>query len=159
AFKKYGKSGIEVSDLFPHIGSCIDNICVIRSMNGGNQVSHGPALLTLHTGDGVFNRPSMGAWLLYGLGSANQDLPGFIVLSPSVYHGGAQNFGSAFLPASYQGTRIGDGNTPWKDAKLANMTPGDDPDLQRLQLDLLKRQNIRHAERTGPDPRLEARTE
>lgn len=159
AFRKYGQSGIEVSDLFPQIGSCIDDICVLRSMNGGNQVSHGPALLTLHTGDGVFNRPSMGAWALYGLGSETQDLPGFVVLSPSVYHGGAQNYGSAFLPASFQGTRIGDGHTPFKDARLSNMAPADDLGLQRQQLDLLRRRNLRHLERTGLDPNLEARIE
>jgi hypothetical protein len=158
-FQKHGQSGIEVSALFPQIGRCIDDICVIRSMNGGNQVSHGPALLTLHTGDGVFNRPSLGAWTLYGLGSENQDLPGFIVLSPSVYHGGAQNYGSAFLPASFQGTRIGDGNTPFKDAALSNMVPGDAPPLQRLQLDLLRQADRRHLERAGADARLEARIE
>jgi hypothetical protein len=158
-FKKYGDSGIEVSELFPNLGGCVDDLCVIRTMNGGNQVSHGPALLTLHTGDGVFNRPSMGAWALYGLGSENQDLPGFVVLSPSVYHGGAQNYGSAFLPASYQGTRIGDGHTPFKDAVLANTAPADDAELQRLQLDLLRKQNLRHIERTGADARIEARIE
>ena len=128
-------------------------------MNGGNQVSHGPALLTLNTGDGVFTRPSLGAWTLYGLGSENQDLPGFISLSPSLYHGGAQNYGSAFLPASFQGTRIGDGSTPFKDAALSNLTPGDDPALQRLQLDLLAQQNRDHLARTGADARLEARIE
>src|SRR5262249_15202703 len=126
----------------------------------GNQVSHGPAALALHTGDGVFNRPSMGAWTLYGLGTDNQDLPGFIVLSPSLYHGGAQNYGSSFLPAPYQGTRIGDGSTPFPEARLANLDPGDaDADGQRLQLDLLRRSNQRHQERTGADPRLEARIE
>jgi hypothetical protein len=158
-FHKHGQSGLEVSELFPHLGSCIDDVCVIRSMNGGNQVSHGPALLTLHTGDGVFNRPSMGAWTLYGLGSENQDLPGFIVFSPSLIHGGTQNYGSAFLPASFQGLRIGDGHTPFKTAALANMSPGDDPALERLQLDLLRKQNQRHLERTGADARLEARIE
>jgi hypothetical protein len=156
-FQKYGQSGIEVSDLFPEIGGCIDDICVIRSMNGGNQVSHGPALLQLHTGDGVFNRPSMGAWILYGLGSETQDLPGFITLSPSVYHGGAQNYGSAFLPASFQGTRIGDGSSPFQ-ATISNVTPGEaSPELQDLQLEQLRAMNRRHLERTGPDGRLEAR--
>src|SRR5262249_42598318 len=116
-----------------------------------------PALLTLHTGDGVFNRPSVGAWVLYGLGSENRDLPGFIALSPSLYHGGAQNHGSAFLPACFQGTRIGDGSTPFQKAALSNLAPGDDPDLQRLQLDLLARNNRDHLARTGPDDRLEAR--
>jgi len=159
-FHRYGQSGIEISELFPHIGSCSDDICVIRSMNGGNQVSHGPALLTLHTGDGVFNRPSMGAWLLYGLGTENQNLPGFIVLSPSLYHGGAQNYGSAFLPATFQGTRIGDGSTPFTEARLANLDPAEtDPALQRRQLDLLRRNNLRHLQRAGSDPRLEARIE
>jgi hypothetical protein len=158
-FHKHGRSGLEVSELFPHLAGCIDDVCVIRSMNGGNQVSHGPALLTLHTGDGVFNRPSMGAWTLYGLGSENQDLPGFVVFSPALIHGGTQNYGSAFLPASFQGLRIGDGPTPFTTAALADMTPGDDPALQRLQLDLLQKQDRRHLERTGADARLEARIE
>ena len=156
-FKKHGQCGTEVSELFPEIASVIDEICVIRSMNGANQVSHGPALLAMNTGDGVFNRPSLGAWTLYGLGSENQDLPGFVSLSPSLYHGGAQNYGSAFLPASFQGTRIGDGNTPYQQASVSNLNPGDDPSLQRLQLDLLAKTNRRHLERTGHDARLEAR--
>ena len=156
-FQRYGQSGIEVSDLFPEIGSCIDDICVIRSMNGGDQVSHGPALLNINTGSGVFARPSLGAWTLYGLGTENQNLPGFLSLSPSLYHGGAQNYGSAFLPASFQGTRIGDGSTNFKEAKLSSLAPGDDPALQRLQLDLLARRNRQHLERVGDDPRLEAR--
>src|SRR5436853_4673400 len=126
-------------------------------MSGGSQVSHGPALLTPHTGDGVFNRPSLGAWTLYGLGSENQNLPGFISFSPSVYHGGAQNYGSAFLPASFQGTRIGDGSTPFKQAVLSNLQPGDESALQRLQLDLLARRNREHQARAGDDPRFEAR--
>src|SRR5579859_1568550 len=110
-------------------------------MNGGNQVSHGPALLTLNTGDGVFNRPSLGAWTLYGLGTENRDLPGFVSLTPSLYHGGAQNYGSAFLPASYQGTRVGDGSTPWDKATLANAASAESTELQRLQLDLLAKAN------------------
>jgi hypothetical protein len=158
-FARHGQSGIEVSELFPEIARRIDKICVIRSMNGGNEVSHGPALLRMNTGDGVFNRPSLGAWTLYGLGSENQNLPGFISLSPSLYHGGAQNYGSAFLPASFQGTRIGDGSTPFREGGLSNATPGDDVELQRLQLDLLARANREHLARTGADARLEARIE
>ena len=156
-FSKFGQSGIEVSELFPEIGACIDDICVIRSMNGGDQVSHGPALLNINTGSGVFARPSMGAWALYGLGTDNQNLPGFISLSPSLYHGGAQNYGSAFLPASFQGTRIGDGSTPFQQAAISNLQPGDDPALQRLQLDLLSRRNREHQARVGDDARFEAR--
>ncbi len=156
-FAKYGQSGIEVSELFPEIGSMIDDICVVRSMNGGDQVSHGPALLNINTGSGVFARPSMGAWALYGLGTENQNLPGYISLSPSLYHGGAQNYGSAFLPASFQGTRIGDGSVDFRQAIFSNLQPGDDPALQRLQLDLLANRNREHLARVGADPRLEAR--
>ena len=156
-FKPYGECGTEVSELFPQIASCMDDICVIRSMNGANQVSHGPALLNMNTGSGVFARPSLGAWTLYGLGTANQNMPGFISLSPSLYHGGTQNYGSAFLPASFQGTRIGDGSTNFKDAKLSSLSPGDAPELQRLQLDLLARRNRRHLEKTGHAQELEGR--
>lgn len=156
-FQRYGQSGLEISELFPHIGECADDLCVIRSLNGGDQVSHGPALLNINTGSGVFARPSLGAWTLYGLGSDNQDLPGFISLSPSLYHGGAQNYGAAFLPATFQGTRLGDGSTNFKDARLSGLEPGDDPALQRLQLDLLARRNQRHLVESGTDPRLEAR--
>ncbi|MBU6239286.1 MAG: DUF1501 domain-containing protein [Planctomycetes bacterium] len=156
-FQKYGQSGIEVSDLFPHIGGCIDDIAVIRSMNGADFVSHGPALLNINTGSGVFARPCLGAWTLYGLGSENQNLPGFLSLSPSLYHGGAQNYGSSFLPATFQGTRLGDGGTHFKEAKLSSLSPGEKPELQRLQLDLLKRRNERHLASQGPDSALEAR--
>jgi hypothetical protein len=158
-FQKYGQSGIEVSDLFPKIGGCIDDICVIRSMNGGDQVSHGPALLNINTGSGVFARPSLGAWTLYGLGTENQNLPGFLSLSPSLYHGGTQNYGSAFLPATFQGTPIGNGSMNFKEAQLSSLSPGEQPALQRLQLDRLVRQNRRHLRQVGSDAKLEARIE
>jgi hypothetical protein len=156
-FSKYGESGLEVSELFPEIGACADEIAVIRSMENGNQVSHGPAALALHTGDGVFMRPSMGAWILYGLGTENQNLPGFVTLSPSNYHGGAQNYGCAFLPAAYQGTRIGDGSTEFKEANFADLGSPDGTDLQRKQLDLLQRLNRQHQMERTDDSRLEAR--
>ncbi len=153
-----GESGVEISDLFPEIGSVIDDICVINSISGGKEVSHGPACLRLNTGDGTFNRPSLGAWTLYGLGTDNSDLPGFITLTPSLYHGGAQNYGSAFLPASYQGTSIGDGSAEFpRSVAIANVTPGRSRDVQRLQLDLLASANREHVERTGADARLDAR--
>lgn len=157
AFRKYGESGIEVSDLFPRIGECIDDIAVIRSMNGADFVSHGPALLNINTGSGVFARPCLGAWTLYGLGSENQNLPGFLSLSPSVYHGGTQNYGAAFLPATYQGTRLGDGSTHFRDARLSSLAPGEATDHQRLQLDLLKKRNERYLQAHGTDSALEAR--
>lgn len=156
-FARHGESGIEISELFPYLAAHIDDLCVIRSMNGGDQVSHGPALLNMNTGSGVFARPSVGAWTLYGLGTENQNLPGFISLSPSVYHGGAQNYGSAFLPASFQGTRIGDGSTPFQQAALSNLQRAEAAERQRLQLDLIAQRNRDHLARVGDDPRLEAR--
>src|SRR5258708_1850922 len=158
-FRKYGQCGTEVSDLFPHIGAMADDICVIRSMNGGNEVSHGPACLRLNTGDGVFNRPSLGAWTLYGLGTETRALPGFVSISPSLYHGGAQNYGSAFLPASFQGTQVGDGSTPRDKATLANAPPAEPPDLQRMQLDLLPKANRDPLPTARAHARLAARLE
>ncbi len=156
-FSKHGESGIEVSELFPQVAACIDDICVIRTLSG-TQVAHGGANLQLHTGSGVALRPSMGAWCAYGLGTQNQNLPGFVVLSPSAYHGGSQNHGSAFLPAVYEATRIGSGAIPFADAKLEGLKPAEArPDLQRLQLDLLAAQNERHLTRSDDDTRLDAR--
>ena len=159
-FKKYGQSGIDVSELFPHVGGVIDDICVIRSMQS-NFVAHGGASLQLHTGDGILVRPSLGAWTLYGLGTENQNLPGFVTISPTFHHGGAQNFGTAFLPAIYQGTPIGDCVTPLRDqAGLRNLEPAEaDLNLQRWQLDLLAKRNRRHLERRDEDARLDARIE
>ena len=89
AFKQYGQSGIPVSELFPNVATCADDLCVIRSMVGDG-VDHGAALLQLHTGMFQFKRPSMGSWVLYGLGTENQNLPGFITIKPSLGHGGAE---------------------------------------------------------------------
>ncbi len=156
-FKPYGQSGIEVSKLFPYIGSCIDSLCVIRSMSA-DFVAHGGACLQLNTGDGIFVRPSLGAWLLYGLGSENQNLPGFISINPSTRHGGAQNFGTAFLPAVYQGTSIGDGTAKFVDQGFDNLGEWKPTSkLQRQKLDLLVQRNRRHLLASGGDQRLEAR--
>src|SRR5579859_6753006 len=105
-FRKYGQSGIEVSDLFPHVGACVDDLCVIRSMVGDG-IDHGAAMLQMHTGVFSFKRPSMGSWILYGLGTENQDLPGFVTIKPGLGHGGQNNWSSSFLPSDYQGTAIG----------------------------------------------------
>ena len=107
AFKQYGQSGIPVSsNFFQTSPTCADDLCVIRSMVGDG-VDHGAALLQLHTGMFQFKRPSMGSWVLYGLGTENQNLPGFITIKPSLGHGGANNWSSSFLPGQYQGTAIG----------------------------------------------------
>ncbi|MBU6402706.1 MAG: DUF1501 domain-containing protein, partial [Verrucomicrobia bacterium] len=111
AFKRYGQAGIEVSELLPHIGSCMDDICLIRSMVADN-INHNGACLQMNTGEQAFSRPSLGSWLLYGLGSVNQDLPGFIVISPAQPAQGAPLWSSSFLPASYQGTLVSDLQNP-----------------------------------------------
>ena len=107
AFKKYGQSGIEVSELFPHVGAqCVDDICVIRSMYT-DIPNHEPSLLMMNSGDTQVGRPSMGAWLTYGLGTENQNLPGFVVLCPETPTTvGSPLWSNGFLPAIYQGTFI-----------------------------------------------------
>lgn len=158
-FRHYGQSGIEVSDLFPNVGSCIDDICVIRSVVG-DSVAHGGASLQLHTGSNTFTRPSMGSWMLYGLGSENQNLPGFITIKPSLAHGGAKNWSSAFLPAAYQGTAIGNAGIKARDLtepieNLHNLNLS--PEMQRYELDMLQKVNRRHALTREFDPELEGR--
>ena len=140
-FKKYGQSGIEVSELFPHVAEHVDDLCVINSMHGSNS-AHGGALLKLHTGSDNFIRPSMGSWITYGLGSENQSLPGFVTICPSLGHGGLNNWSSAFLPASYQGTPIGHSGMPSEKAAISFIKNSETtPDLQRMQLDLLQAMN------------------
>lgn len=159
AFKRYGESGIEVSDLFPNVGSCIDGICVVRSVVG-DSVAHGGASLQLHTGSNTFTRPSMGSWILYGLGSENQNLPGFITIKPSLAHGGAKNWSSAFLPAAYQGTAIGNAGIRAKDLiePIENLVNKElSPEMQRYEMDMLQKLNRRHALSREFDPELEGR--
>jgi hypothetical protein len=156
-FKKYGQSGIEVSDLFPNIGSCVDDICMIRSLHGDN-TAHGGALLQLHTGSDTFVRPSMGSWVTYGLGTENQSLPGFMTICPTLGHGGVQNWSSAFLPAAYQGTPIGNASIPASRAQIDYIRNNDlAPDLQKMQLDLLRDMNQDQIKHFGIDPQLEGR--
>ena len=151
-FKNYGESGIPVSDLFPHIGSCIDDIAVIRSMVSKFS-EHQTANFFLHTGSGMQGRPSMGAWLTYGLGSDYQDLPGFIVINGGLIpSGGLDNFGSSFLPATYQGTIFKPGSKP-----IANIHPREKhPGLQRRKLDLLQKLDRGVLERFGKVDALES---
>ncbi len=161
-FKQHGQSGIPVSSLFPNVAACADDLCVIRSMVGDG-VDHGAALLQLHTGMFQFKRPSMGSWVLYGLGTENQNLPGFITIKPSLGHGGANNWSSAFLPGHFQGTAIG--NSGMKVEEIAKepvpylIPKGLPAEHQRYELDMLQAMNRRHAERNEGDPELEARIE
>jgi hypothetical protein len=156
-FKNYGKSGLPVSDLFPHIGSVIDEIAVVRSMKTQN-VAHAGAVVELHTGSGQFIRPSMGAWITYGLGTENANLPGFITFSPTDIQGGAQNYGSAFLPATFQGTPVGNQYQPVARSRISNLDRAEpSANLQRRQLDLIQRLNRDHQAVEPTDTRLEAR--
>jgi hypothetical protein len=153
-FKKYGKAGIEVSDLFPQVASCIDDICVIRSMVADN-INHNGACLQMNTGEQAFSRPSLGSWLLYGLGSENQDLPGFVVISPSQPAQGAPLWSSSFLPAAYQGTLVADLKNPIANLKNAQFST----ERQREQLDVLKQLNELHRQTRQEDSQLSARIE
>jgi hypothetical protein len=110
AFKRHGQSGAWASELFPHVAKCADDLCFIKSMHGSNS-RHGGALLELHTGSDTFVRPSMGSWVTYGLGTEGRDLPGFVTICPTLTHGGVNNYSSAFLPAAYQATPLGNAGT------------------------------------------------
>ena len=156
-FKNYGKSGLPVSELFPHVAQCVDDLCIIRSLYGTN-AAHGGALLKLHTGSDNFIRPSMGSWVTYGLGTENQNLPGFITICPTFAHGGVNNWGSAFLPAAYQGTPLGNATVPAAQAAVHHIKNAHlNPSQQRAQLDLLAQMNRDHLRQTGPNQALEGR--
>lgn len=156
-FHQHGQCGMPVSEIFPHIGQCVDDICFINSMWCTNS-RHGSALLELHTGSDTFVRPSMGSWINYGLGTENQDLPGFITICPTLGHGGVNAWSSSFLPAIYQGTPIGYSSVPAEKAQLPFIANASTPrQIQRSELDLLRTMNLEHLQQTGPDSALEAR--
>src|SRR6202521_2373337 len=157
AFKQHGQSGAWVSDLFPHLAGCVDDLCFINSMHGSNS-RHGGALLELHTGSDTFVRPSMGSWITYGLGTENQDLPGFITICPTLTHGAENNYSSAFLPAAYQGTPLGNASIAAERAKIPFIENDQTPRRgQRLELDLLRQMDQERLSQTGPDLALEGR--
>ena len=154
-----GRSSLMVSDLFPQVGSCADELCLLRSVHGTNE-AHGGALLKLHTGSDNLVRPSMGSWISYGLGTENESLPAFVTINPTLGHGGVGNWSSAFLPAVHQGTPIGGGGVPADQATISHLrNPDTTPPRQRRQLDLLGEMNRAHLGRSGPDGVLEARIE
>jgi hypothetical protein len=152
SFKNYGQSGTPVSELFPHVAQRADDLCVIRSMTS-NFSEHTNANYFLHTGLGLSGRPSIGAWVCYGLGSENQDLPGFVVLNGGlVPPGGLENFGSGFLPASFQGSTFRTGPHP-----VANIQPAEArPELQQNKLALLKKLDQSVLERAGQADQIES---
>ena len=158
-FKQYGQSGAWVSDLFPKLAAKVDDICFIKSMWGSNS-RHGGALLEMHTGSDTFIRPAMGSWITYGLGTENSSMPGFLTICPTQSHGGANNFGSAFLPAPYAGTAIGSVGIAARDAKIPFITNTETPrEIQRLEIDYTQALNRKQLESTGADHALEGRIE
>lgn len=145
-FRPHGQSGIEFSDFLPHIGSCADDICLVRSMRT-DAFNHHPGQALLFTGSIQLGRPTMGAWVLYGLGSESKNLPGFVVLSSGVgTSGGASNFSCGFLPSHYQGTLLRNSGDPI--LYLSN-PPGVSPETQRETLDLIGDLNREHLSETG----------
>jgi hypothetical protein len=156
-FAKHGQSGIDVSDIFPHVARHADELCVVRSMFA-DVPNHEPSLMLMNCGAFPVTRPSFGSWLTYGLGTENQNLPGFVVMSPGGYPiKGAENWRSAFLPGVYQGTFIDSQHTA-VDKLIENIrNTAVSPEQQSRQLALLDDLNRRHRDARGEDPALDAR--
>ena len=154
-FAQHGESGLWASELFPEMAKHVDDLCMIHSMHTDG-IAHGPATLFLHTGTTTFVRPSMGAWVNYGLGSENENLPGFVTISPSLGNGGPRNYGNAFLPAIYQGTPIGRAGVPAKEATIRNLQPARSIEDARRQFDLLRDLNAEQLQQKPGDSELEA---
>jgi hypothetical protein len=154
-FKQYGESGLWLSSLFPNLAEHADDLCLLNSLYT-DLPNHPQASVQMHTGNFQFVRPSMGAWVVYGLGTENAELPGFITINPLARIGGAQNYGSAFLPAPYQGTRIGGEGESLAGASIPHIANKNlTPDQQRKQLDLLQAINRERLEQDKVNGELE----
>jgi hypothetical protein len=157
AFSRHGESGLEVSDLFPHVARHADRLLVVRSMHA-DVPNHEPSLMLMNCGDARLVRPSAGAWVTYGLGTENQNLPGFVAMCPGGYPiKETENWRSAFLPGAFQGTYIDTKKTLVEDLIEYVRHPVLDRDTQRRQLDLTAALDRRHLEARQHDPQLEAR--
>lgn len=154
-FAKHGQSGLSSSDLFPEVAKKVDDLCFIRSMHTEG-VAHGPATLFLHCGSTNFIRPSMGSWVLYGLGTENANLPGFVSIAPSSGNGGPRNYGNAFLPAVFQGTALGKAGGPPSEATIRNLAGPLTPSQQKAQFELLREMHAEQLKRNPGDAELEA---
>jgi hypothetical protein len=154
-FAQYGKSGKWASDLFPETNKHVDDLCFVHSMHTEG-VAHGPATLFLHCGSTTFVRPSMGSWVLYGLGTENQNLPGFVSIAPSAGNGGARNYGNAFLPAVYQGTPLGRAGGPASEATIRNLGGLGSLADQQKNFDLLRDLHAEQLKRRPGDAEMEA---
>ena len=155
-FKKHGQSGLPVSDLFPHVAKHADDLCVIRSMRA-DVPNHEPSLMLMNCGEGRLVRPSMGSWVTYGLGTENQNLPGFVVLCPNGYPiTETQNWRSAFLPGIYQGTYVNPTQGA-EEAIIPNLNPSRSSTRQSKQLQFLQKLNRAHQNSRDEDDQLDSR--
>ncbi len=155
-FAQHGECGRWGSDLFPEMNKHVDDMCFIHSMHTEG-IAHGPATLFLHCGSTQFIRPSIGSWVIYGLGSENENLPGFISIGASAGNGGPRNYGNAFLPAIYQGTALGKAGGPATEARIRNLkNPSLSSAEQREQFDLLQQLNAEQLKQSTGDSELEA---
>jgi hypothetical protein len=155
-FSQHGQSGRWVSELFPEVARHVDDLCFIHSLHTDG-VAHGPATLFLHCGSTNSIRPSMGSWVTYGLGTENDNLPGFVTISPSSGNGGARNYGNAFLPAVYQGTALGKAGAPATEATIRNLAnPSLSEAAQRRQFELLRELNAEQLKAMPGDSEVEA---
>lgn len=156
-FKSYGQSGIPISEIFAPLGRHADSMCVIRSMYA-DVPNHEPSLMLMNCGDNTLSRPSMGSWLTYGLGTENQNLPGFIAMCPGGHPvKGPDNWRSSFLPGIYEGTYINTENQNIEDLIRNIRNPSLQNASQRQQMDFLQSLNQNHLRSSGHDPALEAR--
>ena len=151
-FKPGGQSGIEVSDLFPHMRGIVDDLCVIRSMES-DHTNHYESTLGMHCGSWEFARPSIGSWVSYGLGTVNRNLPSFVVIAPKTPYAGAQTWGSDFLPGCHQGTQLIPGDNPIPNLRRRVASSK----LQELELEMLAKANERHLDQRPADAALDAR--
>ena len=143
-FRQHGESGAWISDLWPHLSKHADDLCFIKSMHTRG-TSHGQAVAMIHTGNDNLLRPSVGSWVSYGLGTENQNLPAFVSVTPPAGHGGARNYGSAFLPAHHQATTLGHSSSKIADATIEYLqNPNIAPADQKRQLEMLNRINQKH---------------
>jgi hypothetical protein len=155
-FAQHGQCGRWASTLFPEVSRHVDDLCFLHGMHTEG-VAHGPATLFLHCGSTNFIRPSFGSWVLYGLGSENENLPGFISIAPSTGNGGPRNYGNAFLPAYYQGTAVGRAGAPVAASSIRDLrNPQYARDVQRRQLDMLQAMNAEQLRQATGDTELEA---
>ena len=156
-FKQVGRNGMWMSDLLPNLGEKVDELCFLRAMQTDSP-AHPGAIRIFQTGSLQFVRPSMGSWVVYGLGAENQNLPGFVVISPMLYgdDGSPLHYSNVFLPAIYQGTRLGDARTPVKESRIGYLgDPSLPPELQRQHLDLIQARNRLDQEQSGEDRNIE----